>query len=575
MTLPDTEPDAPAELEELVDESPNRRQRRRADQQRRREEQAQRSARRRQGPAAALFGTDPDPEERDDEPAAGHDGVFLADRGQWDDLKGPVPRGLRRYRFLDRLGWYEVADRDATITSTRQVVATNPALIRSQPPFSGGPTGLDEQTGMYVGSDPFVLYDRGIVESINVVLVGDVGVTKSSFVKNHYLQDAIYAGRQVCCFDRKRNRDRNSEYDPSARIVEASGKRVARIRFDRAGNGARVNILDPRIIARGGDQYDTVGQDELLQMVAELLHGPLTSEERFALSAAHRQAMAGAAREGRVPVLSDVVDALFQPDLAYLPAALAASGHVGAKDMLGYGLRLGFDLHGALDGTLSGLIDGPTRDADGHDLDLGAVLIVVHTSSLQDGSAALMLVMAIMSTFISSVWSMSPRQSVVIIEEGYTADFPSVAAILRSLAKRGRGVGVSLVLVLHHLSDIDTDSPLAALFRETGVIHLLRQAQLAEAKHTNDLLGLGDLTETIQQLAKGTHILIEGRPELRPPRVVCHVRTDLDRWANYTDAAITGGADAPPGPFDEDDDAPAAGARDEVAADDREEVMTR
>src|SRR3954454_15678060 len=80
-----------------------------------------------------------------------------------------------------------------------------------------------------------------------------------------------------------------------------------------------------------------------------------------------------------------------------------------------------------------------------------------------------------------------------------------------------------LVLVLHHLSDIPPDSPLAALFRETGIIHLLRQAQLAEARHTNDLLGLGELTTTIQQLAKGSHILIEGRPEARPPRVVCHV----------------------------------------------------
>jgi hypothetical protein len=148
-----------------------------------------------------------------------------------------------------------------------------------------------------------------------------------------------------------------------------------------------------------------------------------------------------------------------------------------------------------------------------------------------------MLVMAIMSTFISSVWAMSDRQSVVIIEEGYTADFPTVAGILRSLAKRGRRVGVSLVLVLHHLSDIPPDSPLAALFRETGVIHLLRQAQLAEARHTNDLLGLGDLTGVIQQLAKGTHILIEGRPETRPPRVVCHVRSDLDRWVNYTAAS--------------------------------------
>jgi hypothetical protein len=31
-----------------------------------------------------------------------------------------------------------------------------------------------------------------------------------------------------------------------------------------------------------------------------------------------------------------------------------------------------------------------------------------------------------------------------------------------------------------------------------------RHAQLAEARHTNDLLGLGDLTGVIQQPAKGT-----------------------------------------------------------------------
>src|SRR4051794_1008017 len=112
-------------------------------------------------------------------------------------------------------------------------------------------------------------------------------------------------------------------------------------------------------------------------MVAELLHGPLTSEEKFALSAAHKKALTVAQQQDRVPVLSDVVDALFQPDLAHLPPALAASDHVTVGHMLEYGLRLGFDLHGALDGTLSGLIDGPTRGADGKDLDLDADLIVV------------------------------------------------------------------------------------------------------------------------------------------------------------------------------------------------------
>ena len=129
MTIPDTDhDDSPVSVDAPPDDAlPNRRERRRLDRQgrrqARREERAKESARRRQGPAASLFGADPDVEEADQDESAG-DGDYIADRGQWDDLKGPTPRGLRRNRFLDRFGWFEVIDRDATITSTPQVVAT-------------------------------------------------------------------------------------------------------------------------------------------------------------------------------------------------------------------------------------------------------------------------------------------------------------------------------------------------------------------------------------------------------------------------------------------------------------------
>ena len=85
----------------------------------------------RRRPAPTAGEPDQDDSDSDDD--------YIADRGQWEELKGPTLRGLRRNPVLDRLGWYQVLDRDATITSTRQVVATNPALIRSQPPFSGSP----------------------------------------------------------------------------------------------------------------------------------------------------------------------------------------------------------------------------------------------------------------------------------------------------------------------------------------------------------------------------------------------------------------------------------------------------
>jgi len=129
-------------------------------------------------------------------------------------------------------------------------------------------------------------------------------------------------------------------------------------------------------------------------------------------------------------------------------------------------------------------------------------------------------------------------------------DFPSVTGILNPSGNAVAASASGLVSVFHHLSDVSPDSPLASLIREAGVVHLLRQAQQEQAEHTAKLLGVVNLTTAIQKLNKGEHILLEGgQPEVRPPRVVCHVRTDLDRWTNDTDGAITGGSDAPASPF--------------------------
>jgi hypothetical protein len=442
-------------------------------------------------------------------------------------------RPARRRRWLNRLGWYEISE-EAILTSTRQAEALNPALVSTHPPLAGPLLGLDAGTGQPQTEDPHELYEAGRITSPNVVVFGDVGSGKSTLVKNQYVVRPVALGRQVVVFDRKLQQGRG-EYGRAAQVTDGTV-----IRFDRR-DGAVVNILDPRIATTSStDQDGTVGQDLLLLMVAEYAHGPLESRSRYALRTAHRTALARARGEDRVATLRDVVDALYRPDGTAVPRKhLLDDELVTADDVLRWGLDLALDLERFLDGDLSGLIDGPTRAEDGGELDLSAPLLVIDTSALDEDSPALSLVMATMATYLSAVWSKRNGRRLLVIEEGYhAARLPSVAAIFRSLAKRGRGIGLSVVTVFHHISDVPDTSDIMSLIREAGVVHVFRQGKTDDAAAAVNLFGLPTwVGPELALLERGVHVCKIGK---EAPTLVVHVRTPLEEWVTDTDAAMLG-----------------------------------
>lgn len=498
----------------------------------------------------------PDPTPRDQEPREPQPRVMSV---SWRRILGPIPKGLKRWKWLHDLGWYELLEKDPVLTSTRQAVPTSPALVETvSTAYTGRPLGMDERTGQIVASDPFDLYRMpNVTQSVNVLIGGDVGVAKSTLVKDHYVLGALERGRQVCVFDRKRQQkvggkevSGHGEYGRAARFAADSGLVVANVAFSTTG-GATINILDPQISVRGNAEAGIVGQDHLLVMLAELAHGALTSEERHCLTAAHRVALDRAAAEGRVAVLSDVVEALYTltPDQAPHPN-VEKVGLIDQATLVGWGLKLAMDLSRS---DIKRMVDGESRDADGRPLDLAADFLVIDTSDLAEGSAQLVLVMALMSSYVSAVWGRTARESVVVVEEGYSADLPTAGAVFKSLAKRGRGDGQSLVFVVHHLSDVPEDSPLRSLIKEVGVVHVFRQKIEADAEDFIRTFGLPVTVQRLTTLPKGTHILQEGTEKKRPVRAVSHVQTEADKWVTFTDDVLNARA-APPSPFPEDHD---------------------
>jgi len=430
-------------------------------------------------------------------------------------------------------------------TSTAQAVALSPALTSTHPPITGWLQGQDEITNQPVTASPQGLYNAGFITVPGVLVAGDVGAAKSSLVKTNVCR-GIAVGDRWAVFDRKRQRGQGGEAGEYLKLAQAVGGTV--LVFDRDRSvGTRVNILDPVIRTEGSDDT-TVGQDELLLLVAtEARSQALSSRERWALSAAHRAAIATAAARKRDPILRDVIDALYVPGPDAVPgprdegrSVLQLDGQVDPIEVGRWGLDLALALERFVDGDLSGLLDGETAGPNGEPVDLDAPLLVMDTSALPADSTALGLVMAVMSTYLMGRWMKMDGYKNLVVEEGYSADqLQLVPSMFRTLAKRSRGVGASMWSVFHHVSDVAETSPLTALMRETELAFLFRQGKADDAARLVELFNLPAGTEDIlMRLPQGHYLLVRGKK--LPPTTVAQFRTPLEVWITDTDVAMRG-----------------------------------
>lgn len=463
----------------------------------------------------------------------------------------------RMRRLAHLLGWANITD-SGLFTSTRQAEALNPALVETHPLVSGVPRGVDLTTNQPMAWSPHALYLAGKVTSMNVIIAGDVGTGKTYLTKAHHVIDELVLGHRVAVFDRKRQSQASGDYAGEYALVShlVDGQRISLDR--RPGSGTTINPLDPRLARAGDDDDGIVGQDTVVEILAEAaLARPLADQERYALQQALAAAWRTARAEQRVAELADLVDALFEPDQASIPgpkspkgrARLAELGVVVDRTMVEWGLPVALGLSRFLPGgNLSGLFDGPTGQRSLTDdgtlvvtpIDLRAQFLVIDTSALPEGSVALGLAVIVMSAYLGAAWADIPGPKTVITEEAYTMDElgGAVARVFRSLAKRGRGSGLAVVTVLHHLSDVPVDSPVWSLIRECEIVHLMRQDKADDAAQAVELWQLEPHVATqLMELDKGRCLTRLGRQGWTWMRVLSTPFTDM---IGDSDQAIRG-----------------------------------
>lgn len=307
--------------------------------------------------------------------------------------------------------------------TTAHLQAAYPFVAEAGLGLRGAYVGRDLFGGAFC-FDPWDLYGRGLLTSPNLVVLGQIGRGKSTFVKTYLLRQQAF-GRQAWVVDPK------GEYGPLAAAAGVVPLRIA------PGGPLRLNPLDA--VARSGAPRQ---EGELLcSIVASSLGRDLSPGQRTATELALRT-VAGRG----VPTLADVVAALLAPD-----QAAAAEVGIDVAGLAAEGRDVALELRRLVEGDLAGMFDGPTSPG----IDLGGPLVVLDLSALYTSPALGILMTCATAWLQAALVDGRGGQRLVIVDEAW--------AILRNLAtarwlqsafKLARAFGVANMAVVHRLSDL-------------------------------------------------------------------------------------------------------------------------
>lgn len=433
------------------------------------------------------------------------------------EVKGPSSRpDAKRAR---REGYFRRAT--PAPSTTRQAEILNTALIGAPTDDEGIVIGRDMLSNTAVAHDPFTAYQRKIITSPAVIVLGTIGSGKSSLIKTVYvLRPIIMKGRRAVVMDKK---DRGGEGEYSELTREHGS---APFSFRIGGGGTVLNPLDPIIVAAIGHK----GVISLLRAMAERSAGvdQLDQWQGHALRMAYLTVTRQGEQTGRVPLLHDLVRELPEPrdpEGVMSPAA---------KERLHQaGLELSFVFEAMLLDELSGLFDGPTSDH----VDLSSKLTSFDISQLPEDGPANALVQAVAHNLVLARLRQDRGYGTNFVsEEGWSLVAGPVARQMNANQMLARGLGLVNVVAMHHVAQVQQDSEARSLLREPQTIHIYRQDRDEDVAECMRMYGLNEGSgEALKNLEQGHHLLKIGR---RPEIHVEHTRSAFEEGVTETDEAM-------------------------------------
>lgn len=429
--------------------------------------------------------------------------------------------------------------------TTRNLGAAYPLVAEAGLGHKGVLIGKDLLGGSFV-YDPFELYAQGVLSNPNMVVFGQIGRGKSSFIKTYLWRQAVF-GRRAWVVDPK------GEYKD---LAAAWGVHPVTLK---PGGNVRLNPLDPGPEPSGGffstlletdDEEDCLGSvtysstldsdRRQIGLLTSLAAACLGREPYPRERAAIDLALTTVVSSSKIATLPLIVDALLDP------SSLAASTiRTDRRSLLEDGRDIALELRRLVHGDLRGMFDGPTTPG----LDLSGPLVVLDLSALYN-SSALGVLMTCATAWLQAELARSAtqrgelrNQTVVVVDEAWAilANL-GVARWLQSSWKLSRAYGVSNVAVLHRVSDLHSVGSLGS--EQVGLAEgLLSDSETrvvyaqppAEASSGTGLLSLSSTeAELLPKLRKGVALWKVGQRSF----LVQHLIAPLEQAFIDTDSAM-------------------------------------
>jgi type IV secretory pathway VirB4 component len=405
------------------------------------------------------------------------------------------------------------ARRPAHRATTRHAQAIYPFIGAGALGGRGAFIGREAGGGAFC-FDPWVLYEEGILDDPNAIVLGKLGQGKSALVKT-LLWRMLLFGRRAFVLDVKR------EYGP---LCAALG--VTPISLE-PGGGVRLNPLTTAV--------NDASRIELLRAITATAIGERVTQ---AEAAALREGLRLVASVEREPTLPQVAGLLLRPT-----AELAHRLDTGVEALAADCRRAGLALQDLCEGPLRGIFDGPTSPG----LDLDARLVVLDLHAVRD-SPAVGILMACATAWMSALLarlSLRPSRErlISVADESWKiVQHTGLGEWFQANFKLARQFGVMNLIVLHKLADLQAagdEGSRAARIAE-GLIadastRIIYHQDPAQAELTRSLLGLtGAEAQLLSMLSCGQALWRIGAK----PFVVQHHRSRLESQITDTDSGM-------------------------------------
>lgn len=387
-------------------------------------------------------------------------------------IPGPrydVGGAKRPHNFRGGLGVKGKARRATSFT----VASAYPFVASGSLGVPGVCMGSDKSGGGGFFFDPWELYRAKVIKGMAMVVIGSVGQGKSTMVKS-LVARLVLAGRRALIMS-----DKKGEWGIVADFLGGKTITVG------PGIGNRINPLEegqrPSTDSQGRPMTDRTWTTMIRSRRLSLLRGivqilldrRISVSEDKAIRESLDAAVAQAASEQRVPVITDVMAHLRNPD----PELISEQR---SKDAYG---EMSDAMSRMVEGDLEGMFDGESTV----ELDATAPIIVFNTQALEGVSEeARKITYACTQSWAEAVvTSRDFGQRVMVYEEGLDA-LSDPGSLQRMVAqwKLARAYGIFNVLVLHKLKDLNMAGDEGTKTREQA-LSLLGDSDIRVVYHQN------------------------------------------------------------------------------------------